>query len=91
MRIPVNNEKILQAVVAHQPVSVAIDASSYAFQLYSLSSLVIGEISTMESPQSGYGEDSGKKYWLVKISWGLDGGASGYARMKHKSVDKEGT
>lgn len=29
------NEKSLQKAVAHQPVSVAIDASSRAFQLYS--------------------------------------------------------
>jgi len=33
--VPVNSEKSLQKAVANQPVSVAIEASGRAFQLYS--------------------------------------------------------
>jgi Papain family cysteine protease len=33
--VPVNNEVDLMKAVAHQPVSIAMDASSQAFQFYS--------------------------------------------------------
>jgi len=33
--VPVNSEKSLQKAVANQPISVAIEASGRAFQLYS--------------------------------------------------------
>uniref|UniRef100_K3Y8C3 Cathepsin propeptide inhibitor domain-containing protein n=1 Tax=Setaria italica TaxID=4555 RepID=K3Y8C3_SETIT len=45
--VPVNSEKSLQKAVAHQPVSVAIEASGRAFQLYSsviITNLAVGFI-----------------------------------------------
>ncbi|KAM1011724.1 hypothetical protein ACFX13_047800 [Malus domestica] len=92
-RIPVNNEKSLQAAVARQPVSVAIDAGSYGFQLYSSGIFTgyCGKNLNHGVTAVGYGEDSGKKYWIVKNSWGLDWGESGYVRITRNSADKEGT
>ncbi|CAL8134903.1 unnamed protein product [Prunus armeniaca] len=91
--IPANSEKSLQAAVAHQPVSVAVDAAGYAFQLYS-SGIFTGQCGKNLNhgvTAVGYGEDSGKKYWIVKNSWGPDWGESGYIRMTRDSVDKKGT
>lgn len=91
--IPANSEKSLQAAVAGQPVSVAVDAGGYAFQLYS-SGIFTGNCGKNLNhgvTAVGYGEDSGKNYWIVKNSWSTDWGESGYIRMKRDSVNKEGT
>ena len=91
-KVPRNNEEKLQAAVAHQPVSVAIDASSYEFQLYShgIFAGVCGTSLNHGVTVVGYGEESGQKYWLVKNSWGSDWGESGYVRMERDSIDRRG-
>ncbi|XP_034701114.1 zingipain-2 [Vitis riparia] len=90
--VPPNNEKILQAAVAKQPVSVAIDAGGYEFQLYSkgIFNGFCGKQLNHAVTVIGYGEDNGKKYWLVKNSWGTGWGEAGYARMIRDSRDDEG-
>lgn len=87
-----NNEARLQAAVANQPVSVAIDAGGYGFQLYS------GGVFTGSCGYElnhgvtvvGYGKDGSKNYWLVKNSWGKFWGESGYIRMERDFKDKRG-
>lgn len=47
--VPVNDEKALKKAVAHQPVSVAIEAGGREFQLYQ--SVCTLQTSSLQSPQ----------------------------------------
>ncbi|XP_010522111.1 PREDICTED: ervatamin-B [Tarenaya hassleriana] len=77
------NEKSLQAAAASQPISVGIDAGGYAFQLYSsgVFNSYCGTQLNHGVTVVGYGEESKKKYWIVKNSWGTGWGEKGYIRM----------
>lgn len=90
--IPAGSEEALLAAVAKQPVSVAIDASGYDFQLYSsgIFSGYCGKNLNHGVAAVGYGEANGEKYWLVKNSWGAHWGEAGYIKMKRDSADKDG-
>lgn len=76
--VPANNQNRVQAAVAQQPVSVAIDAGNFEFQLYS-SGIFSGSCADQLNhgvAAVGYGESRGREYWLVKNSWGRDWGES---------------
>lgn len=90
--VPPKNEKMLKAAAAYQPVSAAIDAASYEFQLYyeGIFSGYCRNNLNHGVTIVGYGEEHGQKYWLVKNSWGDQWGESGYVRMKRETSDKRG-
>ncbi|XP_059284475.1 cysteine proteinase COT44-like [Lycium ferocissimum] len=83
------NEKALQKAVAHQPVSVAIEASSRAFQHYS-SGIFTGKCGTQLDhgvAVVGYGRENGVDYWIVRNSWGTNWGEDGYIRIERNIKD----
>ncbi|CAO2036968.1 unnamed protein product [Urochloa humidicola] len=81
--VPRYDEKSLQKAVAHQPVTVAIEAGGREFQLYE-SGVFTGRCGTALDHgvvAVGYGTEDGQDYWLVRNSWGADWGEAGYIRM----------
>jgi len=86
-------ENALEAAVAQQPVSVAIEADKAVFQHYT------GGVLTNDACGSqldhgvlavGYGTDKGQKYWKVKNSWGTVFGEEGYIRIEKGSASDGG-
>nr|XP_004243398.1 ervatamin-B [Solanum lycopersicum] len=88
------NEESLQVAINKQPISVAIDASGYNFQLYSrgVFSGYCGNMLNHAVTLIGYDveENNGEKYWIVKNSWGTMWGESGYMKIKRGSSDNGG-
>ncbi|XP_052197962.1 cysteine proteinase mucunain-like [Diospyros lotus] len=82
--VPPYNEKALKKAVAHQPVSVAIEAGGRIFQLYE-SGIFSGNCGVALDhgvAVVGYGTENGMDYWIVRNSWGTGWGENGYIRME---------
>lgn len=68
------------AAIAKHPVSVPVDAAHIAFRLYK-KGVFNGYCGTNLGHgilAVGYGEQSGKKYYRVKNSWGVTWGDDGF-------------
>ena len=81
--VPPSDELALRAAVAHQPVSVAIEADQRSFQLY------VGGVFDESCGVAldhgvlavGYGTEAGQDFWLVKNSWGPAWGDRGFIKL----------
>ncbi|KAG7599652.1 Cathepsin propeptide inhibitor domain (I29) [Arabidopsis suecica] len=90
--VPTYSEDSLKKAVAHQPVSVAIEAGGRAFQLYD-SGIFDGTCGTQLDHgvvAVGYGSENGKDYWIVRNSWGKSWGESGYLKMARNIASSSG-
>jgi C1A family cysteine protease len=79
-----NDELLLKFAVSQQPVAIAIEADTRYFQFYAggiLDSVECGTKLDHGVLIIGYGEDDGKKYWLVKNSWSSSWGEEGYVKI----------
>ncbi|MCO5607889.1 hypothetical protein L7F22_062091 [Adiantum nelumboides] len=98
--VPASDERALLKAVAHQPVSVAIDASSRDFQLYQggVFSASCGKSLNHAVVVVGYGyttiddgsQEVDEEFWVVRNSWGSGWGEAGYVRMQRGSNDPDG-
>ncbi|KAK8624707.1 hypothetical protein V6N13_089594 [Hibiscus sabdariffa] len=89
--VPENDEQSLLKALAHQPLSVAIEASGRDFQFYS-GGVFNGPCGTELDhgvAAVGYGTSKGGDYIIVKNSWGPKWGEKGYIRMKMKTGKPE--
>eukprot|EP00494_Astrolonche_serrata_P004439 UN04452 len=79
-----DDENDLLAAVAKGPVAAAINADANALQFYEngiVETRGCGPNIDHAVLLTGYGERKGKKYWIIKNSWGPGWGEDGFVRI----------
>jgi C1A family cysteine protease len=88
-----NNQLALKEAVGFKgPVSIAIEADTRIFQMYS-SGVITGSACGTKLDHGvlivGYGLENGIKYWLVKNSWSQAWGDGGYVKIERSDSDSD--
>nr|XP_020649797.1 cathepsin K-like [Pogona vitticeps] len=86
--VKVEKGDLARAVARVGPISVGIDVRSGKFRLYKsgiFSCTWEGDVLNHAMLVVGYGEEKGKKYWILKNSWSELWGESGYMRLEEGS------
>lgn len=92
--VPKNDKIAFITAVAKQPISIAIEADTRSFQLYSggvYSDEKCGTNLDHAVAIVGYNNEAGQEYYILRNSWGSDGwGEKGYMRISMNSEKNEG-
>ena len=82
--VSTDSEQATMSAVAQQPVSLAIEANQYSFQLYSSGVFTASCGTCLDHGvlAVGYGSEAGTDYWKVKNSWGSSCCEQGYVRLQ---------
>jgi len=86
-----NSAAQLEAAIAQQPVSIAVEADQNSFQFYSsgVMTQACGAALDHGVLAVGYGTEGSQEYWKVKNSWGASWGQAGYILLaKGGAFDK---
>ena len=82
--VSTDSEQATMSAVAQQPVSIAIEANQYSFQLYSSGVFTASCDTRLDHGvlTVGYGSEAGTGYWKMKNSWGSSWDEQGYVRLQ---------
>jgi len=83
-QIPEGDEKLQLQAIANSPVSVSVEAGTFAFQFYSggvLDDPSCGKRLDHGITAVGYDMTAPKPYYIVRNSWGSSWGELGYVRI----------